>query len=96
MTRTKGKLADALHAGDQKREQSLPVPESAVPSPTVAVSPSPKIPSRAGKQLIGGYFDPAVAKMLKHIALDEDTTLQELIREGINHVLAARGKPQIA
>jgi hypothetical protein len=62
----------------------------------VAVSPSPKVPSRAGKQLIGGYFDPAVAKMLKHIALDEDTTLQELIREGINHVLAERGKPQIA
>ena len=40
--------------------------------------------------------DPAVARQLKLIAFEEDTTLQALIGEGINDVFSKRGKPTLA
>lgn len=51
---------------------------------------------RVNTRLVAGHFDVEVSKQLRHIALDEDTTLQELLREGINYVFAHYGKPEIA
>ena len=51
---------------------------------------------RVNTRLIAGHFDVEVSKQLRHIALDQDTTLQELLREGINYVFAHYGKPEIA
>lgn len=51
---------------------------------------------RQNTRLIAGHFDIEVSKQLRHIALDQDTTLQELLREGINYVFAHYGKPEIA
>lgn len=52
--------------------------------------------SRDGKRSVVGYFDPAVSKQLKQIALDEDSNVQELIREAINDLFIKRGKLPIA
>jgi hypothetical protein len=46
--------------------------------------------------LIGGHFAPEVQMALKVLAAEERSTVQNLIAEGIDAVLARRHKPQIA
>lgn len=53
-------------------------------------------PSRLGRVLIGGHFAPEVQMALKIVAAEERTTVQALLAEAIDIVLAKRGKPQIA
>lgn len=53
-------------------------------------------PSRQGKKAVIGYFDPAVSKQLRQIALDEESSVQELMREAINDLFQKRGKASIA
>jgi hypothetical protein len=55
-----------------------------------------KAPSRSGKRQVTLWFDPAVVKQLKQIALDEDTTIQALGAEAFNDLFAKRRKPRIA
>jgi len=52
--------------------------------------------TREGKRLIAGHFDPATSKQLKQIALDEDTSVQELLREALNDLFKKRSKKRIA
>ena len=52
--------------------------------------------SRSGRVLIGGHYTIEVQRTLKIIAAEEGTTVQALLAEGINTVLAKRGKPEIA
>lgn len=54
------------------------------------------VPSRVGKKTIAGHFDPAVSRQLRQIALEEDTSVQDLLREALNDLFAKRGKSQIA
>lgn len=56
----------------------------------------PLPPSREGKKSVVGYFDPFVVKQLKQIALDEETTIQDLLREALNDLFAKKGKPPVA
>ena len=53
-------------------------------------------PARRGKKAVSGHFDPAVQKQLNQMALDEDSSVQALLREAINDLFAKRGKPTIA
>jgi hypothetical protein len=69
-------------------------PEAA-PAPDQRAVPHYR-PGRAGKVNVTGYFDPAVKRELKRIALDEDTTIQELLAEALDDLFAKRGKPEIA
>ncbi|NOY71635.1 MAG: hypothetical protein GXP14_04550 [Gammaproteobacteria bacterium] len=52
--------------------------------------------TREGKRLIAGHFDPVTSKQLKRIALDEDTSVQALLREALNDLFEKRGKKRIA
>jgi hypothetical protein len=61
----------------------------AVPMPT-------RPPSRVGKKALIGYFDPGVSKQLKQMALDRDTSAQELLREALNDFFQKHKKPSIA
>lgn len=49
-------------------------------------------PSRAGTKLIGGHFDPKIARQLRMIAAEEDATIQALLEEAIDLLLIKRGK----
>ena len=67
--------------------------KSRVPAPqplTPARSPSPA-QARAKRKHVGGYFAPAVAKQLRLLASEEETTLQELLREALTLLFAKRG-----
>jgi hypothetical protein len=47
--------------------------------------------SRIGTVWLGGYFDPAVARALKTVALHEGTTVQALIGRALNDLLERSG-----
>lgn len=53
-------------------------------------------PSRKSTKHIGGYFDPAVSKQLREIALAEDSSVQALLGEAIDMLFQSRRKPMIA
>lgn len=53
-------------------------------------------PSRVGKKIISGHFDPAVTRQLKQIALDQEATVQSLLAEALNDLFAKHGKQRIA
>ncbi len=65
-----------------------PAPEPPAPD----LSPSPAKGS-AKRKHVGGYFSPAVAKQLRLLASEEETTLQELLREALTLLFAKRGLP---
>jgi hypothetical protein len=45
---------------------------------------------------IGGYFDPAVSKQMRAIALEEDSSVQALLEEAMDMLFQSRNLPQIA
>lgn len=51
---------------------------------------------RQDKRQIAGFFSAECAKQLRMLAAEEDTTVQDLIKEGLNLMFAAHGKPPIA
>ena len=49
-------------------------------------------PSRKGKTLIGGHFDPEIKRQLKTIAAQEDSSIQALLEEAITKLLKDRAR----
>jgi len=45
--------------------------------------------------MVGGYFSPDVRRKLHILALDEGVTIQNLIGEGLDAVMKARGMPPL-
>jgi hypothetical protein len=45
---------------------------------------------------IGGYFDPAVSKQMRAIALEEDSSVQALLEEALDMLFQSRNLPMIA
>ena len=66
------------------------------PVPVDAPASNAAKPSRAGRKHIGGYFDPTVAKQLKTLSAEEDTSVQDLLAEALDMLFQAHGKPTIA
>lgn len=52
-------------------------------------------PSRQNTRLIGGHFPPEVARQLRILAAEEDTTLQALLEEAISLLLAKKAKGRL-
>jgi hypothetical protein len=52
-------------------------------------------PSREGRRLIAGHFDPKVAKQLKLLAAEEETTVQALLEEALDLLFLKKGKGAI-
>lgn len=49
-------------------------------------------PSREGKRLIAGHFTRKVAKQLKLLAVEEDTSVQALLEEALDLLFIKKGK----
>lgn len=69
-----------------KPAAKMPIQE-AVPAPA-----STTTPARVGKVMVAGYFSPQMAKSVKLLAVERDTTVQALIGEGLDAVLHKYGK----
>ncbi|MCC5979357.1 MAG: hypothetical protein JJU21_14955 [Salinarimonas sp.] len=75
--------------------------QPATPQNTAAPESEPrrKYPvakTREGKRVATVYLEPEALKQLKRIGFDEETTVQELLVEGINAVFEKRGLSRIA
>jgi hypothetical protein len=57
--------------------------------------PAPK-PTRAAKKQIAGWFDPEVSKALRHLAIERDVSLQDLLAEAIDDLFSKYNRPRIA
>jgi hypothetical protein len=93
----KTSLSAALHEASGKKPvisvTSETLPPAVAPTTTEA---SALPPSRKGKKVIAGYFDPAVSKQLRQLALEHDTTVQALLAEALDLLFVERGKMPIA
>lgn len=99
-TPKKTSLSAALHAASGKPTPA-PVVAAALAAPAPVLSVKPEAaqsvpPSRAGKKIISGHFDPAVTRQLKQLALDRESTVQNLLAEALNDLFAKHGKSLIA
>lgn len=81
------------------------LPEQAViAEPPVGRAPEParetrqaksQRPSRKGTKLVAGHFDPKVARQLRIIAAEEDTTVQALLEEALDLLFVKKGRAHI-
>jgi hypothetical protein len=63
-----------------------PAPLSIAPSPPAG--PRSQQPSRVGKKVVSVYLTETVWRDLKLLAVKTDTTIDALVRQGIDHVFA--------
>lgn len=52
-------------------------------------------PSREGRKLIAGHFDPKIAKQLKLLAVEDETTVQALLEEALDLLFVKKGKERV-
>jgi hypothetical protein len=77
--------------------EALGVNRRSSPPPPVEAKPStPQPPGRVGKKAIVGFFPLEVSKQMKQIAIDENSSIQDLMTEALNDLFVKRGKPPIA
>ncbi|MXV85463.1 hypothetical protein F4X88_12770 [Candidatus Poribacteria bacterium] len=63
----------------------------------VETTPKPMVPpSRQGKKMISGHFDKDVHRQLKMLAIEKDTSIQDLLSEALNALFERNNKPPIA
>jgi hypothetical protein len=93
-------MSRAAHRTPFGRTPELPRAE-VVQEPTVATEHlAPKSPSRpksrVGKKVISGFFEKEVSRQLSKLAIDQDRTNEDLLREAINDLFAKYHLPSIA
>ena len=91
-TGKKVNLAEVFKENEQSEKPELEVVESA---PTVGAR-SPRPPSREKKKHIGGYFDEAVYRQMKHIGIEKNMTTQDILKDALNAWFQMHDKPPIA
>lgn len=64
---------------------------SAAPKGASAAQP----PSRVGTKLVAGHFDPRIARQLRMIAAEEDSTVQALLEEALDLLFVKKGKARL-
>jgi hypothetical protein len=62
-----------------------PAPLAVAPSPPAGPKPQP---SRVGKKVVSVYLTESVWRDLKLLAVKTDSTIDALVRQGIDHVFA--------
>ena len=83
MTRTTRDLAGAVHGAAR--------PSAAKPLPATTARPGrSRSRSRQGKRGILIHVDPELARRLKHLAVERDTSLQALGVEALQRLLAGK------
>lgn len=98
MSIKKPSLSAVLHAASGKKpiativEVAPVLPKKAKKEDKASIQP----PSRNGKKIISGHFDPAVSRQLKQIALDRDQTVQTLLSEALNDLFVKYNQKPIA
>lgn len=86
-----GAINDPVSTGRKTR-----VRRAVEEAPVAAPAKQPRPPSRQGAKGITIWVDPVVLHQIKGIAWREQTTLQDLMLEGMDLVFKSRGLARIA
>ncbi|MYA70176.1 hypothetical protein F4009_17525 [Candidatus Poribacteria bacterium] len=73
-----------------------PIRQAAVDVETTPKPPAMVPPSRQGKKMISGHFDKDVHRQLKMLALEKETSIQDLLSQALNALFERNDKPPIA
>ena len=77
--------------------QEPPKLRAVPPTPGSDQQATPQLPpSRQGKRVISGYFDPSAAKQLKMLSVETDRSVQSLLEEAIDDLFKKYGRSAIA
>ena len=90
--------AGAPETKDTARPPAPPRRRAPPPEPAPEPEAPParaKRPSREGRRLVAGHFEPAVARQLKLLAAEEDTTVQALLEEALDLLFVKKGRGAI-
>ena len=77
----------------EAKQATSPVIEAA--EPVEARSKSYR-PVREGKRFVGAHFPPEVARQLKMLAAEDETTVQELLEQAVDLLFVKHGKAKAA
>lgn len=91
MKSKKPNLAAALHEASGKKAAAI-----SVARPVIEQEGRGLPPSRVGKKIIAGHFDPAVIRQLKQLALDQEASVQQLLGEALNDLFVKHNLKPIA
>ena len=89
----KPNLAAALHEASGKKQAIAMLANPDEIAPAIL---NGKPPSRAGKKVVAGHFDPAVIRQLKVLAMDNDSSIQALLAEALNDLFEKHSLKPIA
>ena len=89
MARKPSGLADA----SARPEPILPVQDK-VPAPARSVKNADA--ARVGKKMVAGWYDRAAVIQLQRLALDRETTMQDLLGRAIDLLFRDEGLPPLA
>lgn len=89
-TKKKVNLAEVFKQNEQPPKPELEVVEAA-PTDKKKVAPS-----REKKKHIGGYFDEAVYRQMKHLGVEKNMTTQDILKDALNAFFRLHDKPPIA
>ena len=93
------KNASALLAAVSKAAAPEPAPAiREVPESPVETKEPRKFarPSRSGTKFVAGHFHPSVARQVRMLAVEEDTTVQALLAEALDLLFVKKNRPVIA
>ena len=88
-TGKKVNLAQVFKENEQSQKPELEVVEAPTEQKKVA-------PSREKKKHIGGYFDEAVYRQMKHLGIEKNMTTQDILTDALNAFFRIHDKPPIA
>lgn len=86
---------NSLQAVLDRQTTAEPPPPPAKLIPESSTPPRAVKPSREGKRLIAGHFDARVAKQLRILAAEEDTTVQALLAEALDLLFVKKGRGKV-
>jgi len=69
-----------------------PAPRASEDQPLLPVALPQQRPSRTGKKVIAGHFNPPAAKAFAMLAPEQDKTIQALLAEALNDLFRKNGR----
>lgn len=90
LMKKKSTLADALlHQSDHVGQQEKAASKQSASQSYVA-------PVRRGKKAVTGWFEPDVVRQLKLLGIEQNMTIQDMMKEALNDLFSKYNKAQIA
>lgn len=89
-------LSGIKQASGKVLQASAPTPAAEIAEAQPTATSVGQVPSRRGKVVISGYFDPAVRQQLAILAIKQDQSQAAMLAEAMNLLFEKYGEPPIA